>query len=60
MLNINKENFSSMEIEYNTKKQIKIKKATSYSDLRFCFVEKGWAVSNAYLPTEYGAGGVYP
>lgn len=22
-------------------------------------VEKGWAVSNAYLPTEYGAGGVY-
>ena len=23
------------------------------------YIEKGWAVSNAYLPTEYGGGGVY-
>lgn len=23
------------------------------------YIEKGWAVSNAYLPTEYGSGGVY-
>lgn len=23
------------------------------------FIEKGWAVSNAYLPTEYGSGGEY-
>lgn len=44
MINISKDTFKFMTLEYSASKPSKNKKAVSYNDLRICFVEEGSAL----------------